>query len=57
MKISQALISITTKARALIKDVTPESAAIYKEIEKKFGVEQIEQLLDLLETLTKDNAD
>ena len=53
----KAIISITAKARALIKEVTPERAAIYKEIEKKFGAEQIEQLLDLLEVLTKDSAD
>ena len=53
----KALISITAKAKALIKEVTPESAAIYTEIEKKFGTEQIEQLLDLLEALTRDGAD
>ena len=53
----KAIISITPRAKALIKEVTPESAAIYKEIEKKFGSVQIEQLLDLLEALTKDSVD
>ena len=53
----RTIISITAKAKALIKEVTPESAAIYKEIEQKFGAEQMEQLLDLLESLTKDGTD
>ncbi len=51
----RTLVSITPKAKALIKEITPESAAIYKEIETKFGVEQMEQLLDLLETITREN--
>jgi homoprotocatechuate degradation regulator HpaR len=49
----RSLISITPKAIALIQEITPESAAIYSDIEKKFGVEQVEQLLDLLEAVTK----
>lgn len=51
----RTLISITPKAKALIKEVTPESAAIYRDIEKSFGVEQMEQLLDLLEAVTREN--
>jgi len=51
----RTLVSITPKAKALIKDITPESVAIYKEIETKFGVEQMEQLLDLLETIIREN--
>ena len=53
----RTIISITPKAKALIKEVTPESAAIYKDIEEKFGTEQIEQLLDLLEALAKDSPE
>ncbi len=49
----RSLISITPKAIALIQEITPESAAIYNDIEKKFGIEQVEQLLDLLEAVTK----
>ena len=49
----RSLISITPKAIALIQEITPESAAIYSDIEKKFGIEQVEQLLDLLEAVTK----
>ena len=47
----RTLVSITAKARALIKEVTPESIDIYKAIEKKFGASEIEQLLDLLEAV------
>ncbi len=52
----RTIVSITPRARALIKVVTPESSAIYKEIERKFGAEQMEQLLDLLEAVVRDNA-
>jgi homoprotocatechuate degradation regulator HpaR len=52
----RTIIAITSKARALIKEVTPESASIYKTIEQKFGTVQTEQLLDLLEALAKDGA-
>ena len=53
----KAIISITPRAKALLRVVTPESAAIYKQIEEKFGVAQMEQLLDLLEALAKDSAE
>jgi homoprotocatechuate degradation regulator HpaR len=53
----RTIISVTAKAKALITEVTPESAAIYNEIEKKFGFEQMEQLLDLLEAVAKGNTD
>jgi homoprotocatechuate degradation regulator HpaR len=51
----RSIISITPKAKALIKKITPESAAIYREIELKFGGAQMEKLLDLLEAVAKDN--
>jgi homoprotocatechuate degradation regulator HpaR len=50
----RVLVSITPKARALIKEVTPESAEIYKEIERRFGAQEMEQLLDLLEAIVRD---
>jgi homoprotocatechuate degradation regulator HpaR len=53
----RTILSITAKARSLIKEVTPESAEIYKSIEKKFGKNQTEQLLDLLEALAQVGAD
>ena len=52
----RAMISITPKAKALINEITPESVAIYKEIEQNFGTVKMNQLLDLLEDLTKDGA-
>jgi homoprotocatechuate degradation regulator HpaR len=53
----RTLVSLTAKARALIKEVTPESAEIYKLIEGKFGKNKTEQLLDLLEALAQVGAD
>jgi homoprotocatechuate degradation regulator HpaR len=52
----RSLLSITPKARALIKEVTPESAQIYKEIESKFGAKEMEQLLDLLEVVARESV-
>jgi homoprotocatechuate degradation regulator HpaR len=53
----RTLVSITPKAKALIKEVTPESAKIYNEIEKRFGAHEIERLLDLLELISKESDD
>lgn len=53
----RTLLSVTPKARALIKEVTPESAQIYKEIESRFGAAEMEQLLDLLEAVVKETSD
>lgn len=53
----RTLLSVTPKARALIKEVTPESAQIYKEIETRFGAAEMEQLLDLLEAVVKETSD
>jgi hypothetical protein len=41
----------------LIREVTPESAQIYKEIESRFGTAEMEQLLDLLEAVVKETSD
>ena len=37
----------------MIDEITPESAAIYAEIEAKFGKDDIEKLLDLLEEISE----
>ncbi len=52
----RTLLSITAKAKALIKEVSPESIQIYQDIESRFGADEMEKLLDLLEAITKDNA-
>jgi homoprotocatechuate degradation regulator HpaR len=52
----RSLLSITAKAKALIKEVSPESIQIYQDIESRFGAEDMEKLLDLLEAITRDNA-
>lgn len=48
----RSLLSITPDAQAMIDEITPESAAIYAEIEATFGKDDIEKLLDLLETIS-----
>lgn len=53
----RTLLSVTPKTKTLIKEVTPESAQIYKEIESKFGATEMEQLLDLLESVTRECTD
>jgi homoprotocatechuate degradation regulator HpaR len=49
----RSLISITPEAQRVIDEITPESAAIYAEIEASFGKAEIDKLLDLLEAVTK----
>jgi DNA-binding MarR family transcriptional regulator len=52
----RSLISITPKAKALIKEITPESVQIYRDIESSFGANEMERLLDLLEAITRENT-
>jgi homoprotocatechuate degradation regulator HpaR len=47
------VIAITPKAEALLREVTPESNAIYAELEARFGKARIEDLLDTLDRLTE----
>ena len=47
----RAVLAATPAGLALIEDLAPERRAIYEAIERRHGPEQIEQLLDLLETL------
>lgn len=47
----RTLISKTPAAQALIEEVAPESAAIYRQLEESLGKPEMERLLDLLETV------
>ena len=47
----RAMLAISAKGLALIEELAPERRAIYDAIERRFGAEQHEKLLDLLETL------
>lgn len=49
----RTLISITPLARQLIADISPDSLKIYNDLEGKFGQDEMEKLLDLLEAVTK----
>lgn len=49
----RTLISITPAARHLIAEISPESLQIYRDLEKSFGKEEMERLLDLLEAVSK----
>jgi homoprotocatechuate degradation regulator HpaR len=52
----RAVLAITPAGVALIEDLAPERLAIYGAIEKRYGAERHEQLLDLLEGLVKSEA-
>lgn len=45
------VLEATPKAMALIMKVTPQSNAIYDELEAEFGQERMERLLDILDEL------
>ena len=47
------LISVTPAAKALIREISPESAAIYRDLEQSFGAREMNQLLDLLEAVSR----
>ncbi|PWK76749.1 homoprotocatechuate degradation operon regulator HpaR [Aminobacter sp. AP02] len=47
----RVMLSIAPKGQVLISKVSPESSAIYDEVQRRIGPERYEQLLDLLETL------
>jgi homoprotocatechuate degradation regulator HpaR len=44
-------LAIAPKGLALIRDVAPESRAIYAELETRYGAEKVERLLGLLNEL------
>ena len=52
----RALLAITGSGVALIEDLAPERVAIYDAIEKRFGGEEHEKLLDMLESLIQSES-
>ena len=52
----RALLAINPAGLALIKDLSPERIAIYEAIERRYGAEQHERLLDLLESLIQSES-
>ena len=51
----RVLLQITTAGLAIIEEVAPESRLIYETLEKRFGRERIDQLLDMLDELATIN--
>lgn len=47
----KSIVSVTDKGRGLIHAHLPESEAIFRRLEARFGAERMEELLDLLEDL------
>jgi homoprotocatechuate degradation regulator HpaR len=47
----RVLLKIAPAGLRIIEQVSPESRAIYEAIERKFGLEKLNQLLDLLDDL------
>jgi homoprotocatechuate degradation regulator HpaR len=47
----RVLLKIAPAGLKIIEEVSPESRAIYEAIERKFGLEKLNQLLDLLDEL------
>jgi homoprotocatechuate degradation regulator HpaR len=47
------VLEVTPKATALIMKITPETNAIYGELETEFGQERVERLLDILDELAR----
>lgn len=47
----RVMLSIAPKGQVLISEVSPESSAIYDDVQRRIGQERYEQLLDLLEGL------
>jgi homoprotocatechuate degradation regulator HpaR len=51
----RVLLQITPAGLAIIDEVAPESRLIYDKLEKRFGRERIDQLLDMLDELASIN--
>lgn len=51
----RVLLEITPAGLAIIEEVAPESRLIYDRLEKRFGREKIEQLLDMLDEVATFN--
>ncbi len=46
-------LAIAPAGMTMIEELAPERRAIYREIERKYGPEELEKLLDMLEALIK----
>jgi len=47
----RVLLQITSAGEAIVEEVMPESLKVYADIGARFGVERVEQLLNMLEEL------
>lgn len=52
----RALLAISAAGGALIEDLAPERSAIYDAIERRYGADQHEHLLDMLEGLIQSES-
>ncbi|TIS84579.1 MAG: homoprotocatechuate degradation operon regulator HpaR, partial [Mesorhizobium sp.] len=52
----RALLAISPAGVALIEELAPERTAIHDAIEKRYGAEQHERLLDMLESLIESES-
>lgn len=52
----RTLLAISPAGLALIEELSPERVAIYDAIEQRYGAEQQERLLDLLESLIQSES-
>jgi homoprotocatechuate degradation regulator HpaR len=53
----RVLLKITPAGLAIIREVTPESRIIYDRLEKRFGREKLDLLLDLLDDIATFNEE
>lgn len=49
----RVMLSIAPAGRALLREVSPDSARIYEALEARFGQTQVQQLLTLLDELSR----
>lgn len=49
----KSIVTITPKGRALLSEHADEANAIYQQMRDRFGADEMDQLLDLLERLQK----
>lgn len=47
----RVMLAIAAAGIALLREVTPESRAVYADLEARYGAKQIEHLLDMLDEL------
>lgn len=52
----KSIVSITAQGREILERHAADSAAIFAELQERYGAEKLEALLDMLEDLTQDPA-